>query len=374
MHMASPGAPTGSWTRCGPHRGETSSSIGQQYRKLYKLRSIATDPLVHRHLRVCWENREPEGNCNTCYKCLFARLALADCGQLERFDTLRGVTILAADIDALPRGKQRMRSYNDLLRAGRLDPEVARAVSDLIQRTRRLERPDVRLRRAMVRKGAGVDEAADGLKPRKGMSFTTKSLLGLGLGLSVGLVANIWTAGPLAQAADWIEPAGLLWVKALRMLVIPLVLSKPHPRNRRYQRWAQRRQDRWPRVPPVHHLSADRHGVHARHRSRPARLHELRSHEPGRRRRTAGCRSHRRAAAVPDAMALRTDSEQPVRGRGRGCDPAAADLHGAVRIRALGRFRRAASRLPAGGAWDLRSDVRLPAPGFCGSRRTPCSC
>jgi hypothetical protein len=127
-------------------------SVGQHFRKPHKLRALAAEPLVHRHLRVCWENRAPEGNCNGCYKCLFARLILLECGQLQNVRTLDGAESLARDIDALPRGKQRMRSYEDLLRGGRLDPEVARAVRDLIRRTRRLERPHVRLRRALLRK------------------------------------------------------------------------------------------------------------------------------------------------------------------------------------------------------------------------------
>jgi hypothetical protein len=127
-------------------------SVGQHFRKPHKLRAISGEPLVHRHLRVCWENRAPEGNCNACYKCLFARLILSECGQLQNVSTLEGVDTLAAAIDALPRGKQRMRSYEDLLRGGRLEPDVARAVRDLIERTRRLERPDVRLRRAILGK------------------------------------------------------------------------------------------------------------------------------------------------------------------------------------------------------------------------------
>lgn len=156
------GRPWGSHWELDPLWSSTSRtlvSVGQELRKVQKLRSIAAEPLVHRHLRVCWENRAPEGNCSRCYKCIFARLVLSESGQLEHVKTLEGVSGLARAIDELPRGKQRMRSYDDLLRRGRLRPDVARAVRDLMTRTRRLDRFDVRWRRAVLKKVLGWTRA-----------------------------------------------------------------------------------------------------------------------------------------------------------------------------------------------------------------------
>jgi hypothetical protein len=126
-------------------------SIGQHYRKFEKLEAIAAEPLVQRHLRVCWENHSPEGNCGRCHKCLYARVVLANCGQLHRFRTFDDESTLVSALDALPRARPRLRMYTDLLARGTLDPEIARAVRDLIARTRRANSPPARLRRAFVR-------------------------------------------------------------------------------------------------------------------------------------------------------------------------------------------------------------------------------
>ena len=56
-------------------------------------------------------------------------------------------------------------------------------------------------------------------------SATTRALLGLTLGLVVG-VAIVWTGSSAGRAfATWVEPIGTLWVNALRMTVVPLVVS-----------------------------------------------------------------------------------------------------------------------------------------------------
>lgn len=122
--------------------------VGHDHRKEDKLRAIADDPLAHRHLRVCWENRTASGNCSRCYKCLYARLVLAEMGALDRFEVFEGTDTLAAGFDALPRGKDRMRTFTALMESPRLPAEVKRAIADLVARTLRERRPIVRLRRA----------------------------------------------------------------------------------------------------------------------------------------------------------------------------------------------------------------------------------
>ncbi len=57
------------------------------------------------------------------------------------------------------------------------------------------------------------------------MSLTTRVLLGLILGLVLGVVLAPADAGWAATVVGWIEPVGGLWVNAIRMTVIPLLVS-----------------------------------------------------------------------------------------------------------------------------------------------------
>lgn len=134
--------------------------VGHEQRKEDKIRLIANEPLAHRYLRVCWENRSESGNCSRCYKCLYARLVLADLGALDRFEVFEGTGTLAEGLDALPRGRNRMRTFLALRDSPNLPPDVRRALGRLIERTLRDRRPLVRLRHA-------VADAVFGLLPRR---------------------------------------------------------------------------------------------------------------------------------------------------------------------------------------------------------------
>jgi len=57
------------------------------------------------------------------------------------------------------------------------------------------------------------------------MSLTAKVLLGLVLGLAGGVFLAPAESGAPAIIVAWIEPVGALWVNAIRMTVIPLVVS-----------------------------------------------------------------------------------------------------------------------------------------------------
>jgi hypothetical protein len=160
------GRPWGSHFRLDPMWGSSRRSflsVGQERRKGEKLRAIAHDPLVQQHLRVCWQNAAHDGNCSKCNKCVYARLVLADCGVLERCRTFEGIATLVADIDALPRARQRPGGYRELLEGRRHDeppaepphgshltPELKRAIADLLARTARLDSRPVRWRRALL--------------------------------------------------------------------------------------------------------------------------------------------------------------------------------------------------------------------------------
>lgn len=57
------------------------------------------------------------------------------------------------------------------------------------------------------------------------MSLTTRVLVGLVAGLAIGIAISVSGAPGLLAIVPWIEPIGTLWVNAIRMTVIPLVVS-----------------------------------------------------------------------------------------------------------------------------------------------------
>src|SRR5882724_4429289 len=57
------------------------------------------------------------------------------------------------------------------------------------------------------------------------MKESTQVLLGLGVGLGAGIAIAASQNPSLLSAADAIAPIGTLWVNAIRMTVIPLVVS-----------------------------------------------------------------------------------------------------------------------------------------------------
>lgn len=105
-------------------------------RRLERIRQIAHYPVVWRHLRVCWENLAPTGNCSRCEKCLRTMTNLAALGVLERFEAFDASPSLAARIDGLgPVAPSSIRLWATLLERG-LPDAVAAAVRRLIARSR----------------------------------------------------------------------------------------------------------------------------------------------------------------------------------------------------------------------------------------------
>ncbi|MGH9938183.1 MAG: hypothetical protein ACREAM_18210, partial [Blastocatellia bacterium] len=100
-----------------------------------KLQEIASEPLVRNHLRVCWENITPAGNCSRCDKCIRTRLTLADCGELAKYRGFDGEESLAQHIDALPAVGRVRKVHQELAESERLDPEIRLALQRLIRRS-----------------------------------------------------------------------------------------------------------------------------------------------------------------------------------------------------------------------------------------------
>jgi hypothetical protein len=111
--------------------------FGAEFERIEKLLSIAHEPLVRQHLRVCWENLSSEGNCSRCEQCLRNRLVLADCGELANYPVFEGPEFLVRQIDALPEINGFPRMFSQLVERGRLRPDVETAVRNLLKRTKR---------------------------------------------------------------------------------------------------------------------------------------------------------------------------------------------------------------------------------------------
>jgi hypothetical protein len=93
-----------------------------------KVGRIADSPIVWNHLRVCWENRVPSGNCSNCQKCLRTMTGISGFGSLERFTVFDHSIPLADRLNALPRIPEHLIVvWGNLLELD-LQPDVRRAV------------------------------------------------------------------------------------------------------------------------------------------------------------------------------------------------------------------------------------------------------
>jgi hypothetical protein len=112
--------------------------FGDSIRRGEKLAAIGNEPLVRKHLRVCWENRDGAPNCSRCEKCIRTEVVLAMYGMLDRFEVFESPATLAQRIAGIRRIPVRasMVPYRRALRSG-LDPSVARAVRGLLLRSHR---------------------------------------------------------------------------------------------------------------------------------------------------------------------------------------------------------------------------------------------
>jgi len=120
-------------------------NAGGELHRYEKVGEIAHEPLAWAHLRVCWENRAPSGNCSRCEKCVRTRLLLAECGELDRYSVFEGSVSLSDDVDALPHSNGLKLAYPVLLKSSRLGRRLKRSVRRLITRNQRFEKRQQRL-------------------------------------------------------------------------------------------------------------------------------------------------------------------------------------------------------------------------------------
>ena len=101
-----------------------------------KLQMIADEPLVRRHLRVCWENRDVNLNCCQCEKCLRTMLILEECGKLDDFKSFPETSKIPAFLDNLPYLSSDLTVvYQTFLDKG-LNPDIEKALRSLLWRSR----------------------------------------------------------------------------------------------------------------------------------------------------------------------------------------------------------------------------------------------
>ncbi|MEO5617240.1 MAG: hypothetical protein ABIS67_05685 [Candidatus Eisenbacteria bacterium] len=116
-----------------------------------KTRRIVDEPMVWEHLRVCWENRVPTGNCSACHKCVRTMAAIAAYGRLAEFTVFDRTTPLAARLDALPPLPEHLIApWGNLLELDLAPPDRG-ALDRLLERSRPGARPG--MMRRLVRFG-----------------------------------------------------------------------------------------------------------------------------------------------------------------------------------------------------------------------------
>ena len=118
----------------------SSSSLAVEHadatlRRHGKVIEIAKFPLAMRHLRVCWENNAPTGNCSRCEKCVRTMLALWICGRLEDCQTFDQTQPVEACLDRLSVVDSHLLSIYEELRRSVTDPPVRTSVDRLIRRS-----------------------------------------------------------------------------------------------------------------------------------------------------------------------------------------------------------------------------------------------
>ena len=120
----------------------SSKSLGIEHadasmRRHGKIAAISSNHLVQNHLRVCWENRSPKGNCSRCEKCVRTMLAMELNGALKDCNAFDLSIPLAKRIKELdPVKGDTITIYEDFLSEIK-DPLLKRQVENLITKSKR---------------------------------------------------------------------------------------------------------------------------------------------------------------------------------------------------------------------------------------------
>lgn len=127
-------APWGSRWDLDPHWSASVriAHAGEDRWRSEKLAGLAGEPIVQRHLRVCWEHRTPDENCGHCEKCLRTAVALLASGGLEHFTGMPQRDVLADRLRQLELPGAAQVSLGNLLAAG-LPADFPEDVAEVIR-------------------------------------------------------------------------------------------------------------------------------------------------------------------------------------------------------------------------------------------------
>ncbi len=117
--------------------GFTVTHFGGDWQREDRVGAIAGNPLVRKHLRVCWENKAPVGNCSRCEKCVITMMHLAEHGALDEFDRFDSTVVLAERIEKLPLVQRELKVMSRIAARGLLEERAAKALDTLLRRSRR---------------------------------------------------------------------------------------------------------------------------------------------------------------------------------------------------------------------------------------------
>lgn len=132
-------SPWGSHYRLDPLWASTRlevTHVGAELWRSEKLSDLADDPLVQRHLRVCWQaDPGPTGNCGRCEKCLRTELSLEALGRRSAFACFASDAPLDERVGNLPAIGSHVAPVYRLLIAWGLPTGTAAAVRALLERS-----------------------------------------------------------------------------------------------------------------------------------------------------------------------------------------------------------------------------------------------
>jgi hypothetical protein len=108
---------------------------GSEFSRLDKVRAIGNWALVHRFLRVCWENNTETLNCGVCEKCVRTQTQLLIAGTLDKMMTMPQGNLLQR-IRELPKTDLHLfKQWQDIYDALK-DQTLKSAVQSLLERSR----------------------------------------------------------------------------------------------------------------------------------------------------------------------------------------------------------------------------------------------
>ena len=172
--------------------------------RLEKISRIAGEPIVRRHLRVCWQSDTDRLNCGRCEKCVRTMLSLDACGALAAFPGFGGGRGLLSAIDSLSDIDHVVASfYRDLLKEG-LTGRAAEGVRRLLARSGMRAEPQCSVTARSQADRASHDDQPS--RPVAGPAATRHRLLGPEafahvceplLGRRVGYVRPVGNVGDL---------------------------------------------------------------------------------------------------------------------------------------------------------------------------------